>query len=145
MSIKLKWFDLMTNETARKLALLTKKCWKINDDDDDDDEKYENISSEVFTSVMSINYLFIYLFYPRFEQPGPDFLSFFFFFFTRAIRWPERSIAPIKWRLINHYTSHYTRWLFNSQSREIQNSKSISLFGKRLNVFLQKFSLTSKV
>ena len=29
---------------------------------------------------MSINYLFIYLFYPRFEQPGPDFLSFFFFF-----------------------------------------------------------------
>ena len=80
---------------------------------------------------------------PALNNPAQIFCLFFFF--IRAIRWPERSIAPIKWRLINHYTSHYTRWLFNSQSREIQNSKSISLFGKRLNVFLQKFSLTSKV
>ena len=72
MSIKSKSFDLMTNETARKLALLTLKCLN-NNDDDDDDEKEENISSEVFTSVMSINYLFIYLYYPRFEQPGRDF------------------------------------------------------------------------
>ena len=28
----------MTNETARKLALLTKKCLNNNDDDDDDEK-----------------------------------------------------------------------------------------------------------
>ena len=47
--------------------LLTKKYRNNNnyddddDDDDDDDEKQENILFEVFTSVMSIYYLFIYL------------------------------------------------------------------------------------